>query len=77
MEGESMPTRETVTVPQALELAARLTKPGAGATLAEQVAALETDGRQAGRLIRVMLRQIHSSDVFDLPPMDAARGGGI
>jgi hypothetical protein len=28
----------------------------------------ETQCRQAARLIRAMLRQVHSSDVFQLPP---------
>jgi hypothetical protein len=29
---------------------------------------MERECRQAARLIRAMLRQVHSSDVFRLPP---------
>jgi hypothetical protein len=32
--------------------------------------AMETQCRLAARLIRAMLRQVHSSDVFRLPPED-------
>lgn len=58
----------TMTVPEARRLADRLGRRGTGPTLAEQVAVLEIEARMASRLIRVMLRQVHSTDVFQLPP---------
>jgi hypothetical protein len=33
-----------------------------------RLAAMEAQSRKASRLIRAMLRQAHSSDVFRLPP---------
>ncbi len=58
----------TMTVPAAQELANRLSKHGTEKTLAQEIAIMETECRQAARLIRAMLRQVHSSDVFQLPP---------
>jgi hypothetical protein len=39
-----------------------------GRSLANRVATLERDARTAARLITAMLRQVHPSDVFHLPP---------
>jgi hypothetical protein len=36
--------------------------------VATRVGSLETQALKASRLIRAMLRQVHSSDVFRLPP---------
>ncbi len=58
----------TMTVPDAQALANRLAQRGTEVKLAEQIAVLETECRMASRLIRAMLRQVHSSDVFQLPP---------
>jgi hypothetical protein len=58
----------TMTVSDVHTLADRLARRGTEATLAEQIAVLETECRMASRLIRAMLRQVHSSDVFQLPP---------
>ena len=59
---------------EAAALADRLAAHGRSATaqqltlIAEQMAALEIECRKASRLIRAMMRQVHSSDVFHLPP---------
>jgi hypothetical protein len=58
----------TMTHGDAQELAKRLDRRGTEMKLAEQIAVMETECRQAARLIRAMLRQVHSSDVFQLPP---------
>jgi hypothetical protein len=58
----------TITHADAAALANRLAKRGTEKTLAEQIAVLETESRLAGRLIRAMLRQTHSSDFWQLPP---------
>ena len=61
----------TMTHTAAQELAKRLTRRGtASPSLAETVAVMETECRMASRLIRAMLRQSHSSDVWQLPPED-------
>jgi hypothetical protein len=39
-----------------------------GRSLANRVGTLERDARTAARLIQAMLRQVHPSDVFHLPP---------
>jgi hypothetical protein len=57
----------TMSVRHASLLAERLASRGMP-TLAEQVALLEVECQLAARLIRAMLRQVHSSDVFRLPP---------
>jgi hypothetical protein len=54
----------------ARELAKRLGRRGTEMKLAEQIAVMETECRQAARLIQAMLRQTHSSDVWQLPPED-------
>lgn len=63
-----MPNLITMTHTDAKALAGRLARRGTEKTLAEQIAVLETEARMASRLILVMLRQVHSSDVFQLPP---------
>jgi hypothetical protein len=39
-----------------------------GRSVATRVASMERHCKQASRLIRAMMRQVHSSDVFKLPP---------
>jgi hypothetical protein len=39
-----------------------------GRSIARRVATLERDARTAARLIMALLRQVHPSDVFQLPP---------
>jgi hypothetical protein len=56
-----------LTAGDAARLADRLCRRQSSPTIAGQVAALEAECGVAGRLIRVMLRQVHSSDVFTLP----------
>jgi hypothetical protein len=58
----------TMTTADAKALADRLGRRGVERTLAQDIAALETECRMAGRLIRALLRQVHSSDVFQLSP---------
>jgi hypothetical protein len=60
-----MPTE--MTFKQAHALADRLSSRGVEATLAQQVDVLETEARTAGRLIRALLRQAHTSDRWQLP----------
>jgi len=57
-----MTTREAAT------LADNLASYSGKHSVAPRVASMETQARQASRLIRAMLRQVHSSDVFQLPP---------
>jgi hypothetical protein len=57
-----------MTVPAAQDLATRLARRGTESTLAEQIAVMETECRQGGRLIRVLLRHVSPTDVFQLPP---------
>ncbi len=59
---EYMTTREATT------LADHLAQYGGSHSLATRLATMETQCRKASRLIRAMLRQVHSSDVFQLPP---------
>lgn len=49
-------------------LADSLSRFGGEHSLATRLAAMEAQSRKASRLIRAMLRQVHSSDVFRLPP---------
>ncbi len=57
-----MTTREATT------LADNLAAVGGARSVATRIATLETECRTAARLIRAMLRQVNSSDVFELPP---------
>jgi hypothetical protein len=59
---EFMPAKE------AAALADSLSRCGGRHSLAARLAAQEAQSRKASRLIRAMLRQVHSSDVFRLPP---------
>jgi hypothetical protein len=59
---EFMTTREATT------LADNLASFSGKHSAATRVASMETQCRKASRLIRAMLRQVHSSDVFQLPP---------
>jgi hypothetical protein len=63
---DSNPT-EFMTTREAAALAENLAGFRGRHSVATRVAALERHGRQASRLIRAMLRQVHSSDVFQLP----------
>jgi hypothetical protein len=59
-------TNTTFTYSDAVALAERLTRRNGGHSLTGAVAVLETDAATAARLIRAMLRQVHSSDIFQL-----------
>jgi hypothetical protein len=65
-----MPEQTTImTTREASILAHNLVRQTAGnRSLAVRIASLERDCRIAGRLILAMLRQVHSSDIFQLPP---------
>ena len=64
---DSNPT-EFMTTREAATLADNLASYRGKQAVATRVASMETQARQASRLIRAMLRQVHSSDVFQLPP---------
>ena len=53
---------------EAAGLAESLSRCGGKHSLTAGLAAMEAQSRKASRLIRAMLRQAHSSDVFRLPP---------
>jgi hypothetical protein len=57
-----------MTAREAAALAGMLARHGGKQSLVVRVAQMEVQCRQASRLIRAMLRQVHSSDVFRLPP---------
>jgi hypothetical protein len=57
-----------MTTAEASTLADNLLQYGGKQSLVTRIARMETQCRQAARLIRAMLRQVHSSDVFTLPP---------
>ena len=59
-----------MTTREAVALADNLSQFGGKRSVAMRVATMETQCRQAARLIRAMLRQVHSSDVFQLPSED-------
>jgi hypothetical protein len=63
-----MPESTWMTTREAENLATKLAEHGGARSLATRLAAMETQCRLAARLIRAMLRQVHSSDVFKLPP---------
>jgi hypothetical protein len=52
---------------QAARLAADLSQCGGRNSLVDRIGRMERQCRQASRLIRAMLQQVHSSDVFRLP----------
>jgi hypothetical protein len=63
-----MPQSPTyMTTAEANLLADNLSRYGGEQSLATRIAMMETQCRQAARLIRAMLRQVHHSDVFQLP----------
>jgi hypothetical protein len=67
------PNVTTINVRTVRELAARLNDRGTSPAIAQQLAELQLtemqeECRLAGRVIVAMLRQVHSSDVFVLPP---------
>jgi hypothetical protein len=64
---DSNPT-EFMTTREATTLADNLASYRGKHSVASRVESLERQGRKASRLIRAMLRQVHSSDVFRLPP---------
>jgi hypothetical protein len=55
---------------EAARLADNLSQYGGKQSVALRVASMERDCQQASRLIRAMLRQVHSSDMWQLPPED-------
>jgi hypothetical protein len=57
-----------MTTREAVALADNLAQLGNKHSVATRLATMETQCRKASRLIRAMLRQVHSSDVFRLPP---------
>jgi hypothetical protein len=61
---------EFMTTREARQLADSLARYGGKQSPAVRVASMERDCARAARLIRAMLRQVHSSDVFQLPPED-------
>jgi hypothetical protein len=64
---DDSPTPDIMSVKEAEQLATHLASCGGNNSLAQRVTAMETNSRKASRLIRAMLRQVHSSDVFRLP----------
>lgn len=65
--GATMPEHTYMTTREAEQLAAKLAAHGGRLSMAQRIATMESQGRLAARLIRAMLRQVHSSDVFQLP----------
>jgi hypothetical protein len=59
---------EFMSTKEAVALADSLSRYGGKHALAARLAAMEAQCRKASRLIRAVLRQVHSSDVFRLPP---------
>jgi hypothetical protein len=53
---------------EAAALADGLSRYGGVQSVAGQIGTMETQCRLASRLIRAMLRQAHSSDMWQLPP---------
>ncbi len=64
---DSNPT-DFMTTREAATLAENLASYAGKHSVATRLATMETQCRKASRLIRAMLRQVHSSDVFRLPP---------
>jgi hypothetical protein len=64
---DSNPT-EFMTTREAEALATNLASYRGKHAVATRVGSLESQALKASRLIRAMLRQVHSSDVFRLPP---------
>ncbi len=63
-----MPESTYMTTREAIQLANSLSQYGGRQSVATRLTTMETQCRLAARLIRAMLRQVHSSDVFQLPP---------
>ena len=63
-----MPESTWMTTREAFALADNLSQFGGKRSVAARIATMEMHCRQAAWLIRAMLRQVHSSDVFQLPP---------
>ncbi len=57
-----------MTAKEAAILADKLFQCGGKLSVAMRVATMERQCRQAGWLIQAMLRQVHSSDMWQLPP---------
>ena len=66
---DSNPT-EFMTTREAAALADNLSQFSGKHSVATHVATMERHCKQASRLIRAMLRQVHSGDVFRLPSED-------
>jgi hypothetical protein len=65
---DSDATPAFMTTREATKLADELSRYGGQHSMATRLATMESHCRKASRLIRAMLRQVHSSDVFQLPP---------
>jgi hypothetical protein len=63
-----MPSSMMMRYADASLLADRLLSRGVSPSVADQIALMQAESQLAGRLIKAMLRQVHSSDVFQLPP---------
>jgi hypothetical protein len=57
-----------MTAREAMTLADDLSRFGGKQSVVTRIATMEMQCRQAARLIRAMMRQVHSSDVFPLHP---------
>jgi hypothetical protein len=57
-----------MTTREAAALADNLSQFSGQRSVATRIATMEMQCRQAARLIRAIMRQVHSSDVFQLPP---------
>jgi hypothetical protein len=64
---DSNPT-EFMRTKEAAMLADNLASYSGKHSVATRTVTMEAQCRKASRLIRAMLRQVHSSDVFQLPP---------
>lgn len=63
-----MPAYESMSFPEAQQLADRLAEHGGRGSIVQYIANIEAECRLASRLIQAMLRQVHGSDTFLLPP---------
>jgi hypothetical protein len=66
-DSDPTPTYTYMTTREANALADNLSRCRGKHSVAGRIATMEAQCRQAARLIRAMLRQVHSSDVFKLP----------
>jgi hypothetical protein len=62
------PATEFMSAKEAAALADSLATYGGKHSMAARLLTMEMQCRKASRLIRAMLRQVHSSEMFRLPP---------